>query len=116
MKREDFVRFKGVRDCIQRIKDSAKCLIKVNGGNVDKAAHEGNPVAQYAAYSEELNYWLAKKLEVDRLLQVTKQSQARRRLLRKRSLIEQEILFYKNLQEEAIGTTPEERRGKNGRK
>lgn len=110
MNRESFVRFKGVRDCIKRIKDSARGILKISGTDIDKEAHEGQPVAQYITYTDELNYWNEKKIEVDRLLEVTKQTQARNRLLRKKSLIETEILFYKALQETAIFTRPDERK------
>ena len=110
LKRDDFIRLKGVRDCIKRIKEGARALLKINGTDVDKAAHEGQPVAQYIAYTEELNHWLEKKLEVERRLALTKQTQARRKLVRKKALIEQEIMFYKNLQNKAIHTEPDERR------
>lgn len=104
--KEIFEAMDDLKETMDQAKEDSKELVKQLGDDLDKMAHEGDCQAQLKAYHEELNVFMEMLLEVEKNLLVAHKTEAKRRLQRKKMLIQQEILYYQQKQDEVLKQDP----------
>jgi uncharacterized protein (UPF0297 family) len=74
---------------------------------LDQAAEDGDPNAQYVVATLDIAYWKSRQEEVDKLLKITKATQARRKLVSRKKYIEEQLQYYERQQALALGIIAE---------
>jgi predicted nucleic acid-binding Zn-ribbon protein len=102
-KREEVLRvWEEIKEVFTNIARTFVAWFKAFRKKVDEEAAAGNPNAQYVKYSLEVGQWQANLKKVESKLKVTKQTNARRKLLQEKKYVEDQLAYYEQLQIEAL--------------
>lgn len=91
----------GLRKTYQEVVGAVISALKAWKKDVDKKAANGDAEAQYTKYTIDLVYWEGQLAEIEMLLQVTKKTNARRKLEDRKKYVMYYVTSYRQLQEEA---------------